>query len=262
MSSDYPVVILCGGLGTRMGSKTDVKPKPMVKIGDKPILWHIMKIYAANGYTDFVLALGYKSEVIKDYFLSYKSYNNSVEVNTRTGDLEVLSNEPDEDWNVKLVNTGVRTLKGGRIKRLEPHIDSDRFMLTYGDGVADVDVNDLVSFHESHDAAGTITGVNPPSRFGEMNLDGDRVRSFSEKPQASQGTINGGYMVLESKIFDYLSTDKDCDFEVGPLERFAADGELRMYRHEGKWECADNQRDLDHLNEQWRAGDVFWEVWN
>lgn len=261
MSTDYPVVILCGGLGTRMGSKTDVKPKPMVKIGSKPILWHIMKTYSAYGYDDFVLTLGYKSEIIKDYFLSYSSYRNSVEVNTKTGETETLSDTDTEDWNVKLVNTGVHTLKGGRIKRIEAHIDTDRFMLTYGDGVADIDVDELVDFHESHDCPGTITGVNPPSRFGELNLEGDNVRSFSEKPQTSQGLINGGFMVFEDEIFDYLSADEDCDFEIGPLEQFAQDGKLKMYRHEGMWECVDNQRDLDHMNQLWSDDESFWEVW-
>jgi len=261
MSTDYPVVILCGGLGTRMGSKTDVKPKPMVKIGNRPILWHIMKTYAAYGHDDFVLTLGYKSEIIKDYFLSYGSYRNSVEVNTRTGKSETLSDRDTEDWNVKLVNTGVHTLKGGRIKRIEEYIDSDRFMLTYGDGVADVDIDALIDFHESHDCPGTITGVNPPSRFGELKLEGDEVQSFSEKPQTSKGIINGGFMVFEDEIFDYLTDDEDCDFEVGPLEQFARDGKLKMYRHDGMWECIDNQRDLDHMNELWSEGDSFWEVW-
>jgi glucose-1-phosphate cytidylyltransferase len=261
MEANYPVVILCGGLGTRMGSKTDIKPKPMLKIGDRPILWHIMKTYSEYGFDDFILTLGYKSDVIKDYFLNYTEYNNSVSVNTKSGDVTNLSENDIEEWNVKLVNTGIHTLKGGRIKRIEPYVDSDRFMLTYGDGVADIDIHELVEFHESHDSPGTISGVNPPSRFGEMNLDGNQVLSFSEKPQASQGVINGGFMIFEDEIFDYLTPDEECDFEVGPLEEFADDGKLKMYRHDGMWECADNQRDLDHLNDLWSNDEAFWEVW-
>ena len=261
MDHKYPVVILCGGLGTRMGSKTDIKPKPMLNIGGKPILWHIMKTYSEYGFDEFILTLGYKSENIKNYFTKYPKYRNSIEVNTKTGESTGLSDDEIEEWNVKLVNTGVNTLKGGRIKRIEPYVNSDRFMLTYGDGVADINVNDLVEFHESHNAAGTVTGVNPPSRFGEMNLEGDQVLSFSEKPQASKGVINGGFMVFEEEIFEYLSPDEDCDFEVGPLEEFADDGKLKMYRHEGMWECADNQRDLDHLNDLWSDNEAFWKVW-
>ena len=261
MDTDYPVVILCGGLGTRMGSKTDIKPKPMLNIGGKPILWHIMKTYSEYGFDEFILTLGYKSKYIKDYFINYSEYQDSIEVNTKTGETTELSGSEMEEWNVKLVNTGVHTLKGGRIKRIEPYINSDRFMLTYGDGVANINVNELVEFHESHNAPGTVTGVNPPSRFGEMNLDNDQVLSFSEKPQASKGVINGGFMVFEEEIFEYLSPDEDCDFEVGPLEEFADDGKLKMYRHEGMWECADNQRDLDHLNDLWSNDEAFWEVW-
>lgn len=262
MPNEIPVVILCGGLGTRMGSKTDIKPKPMVKIGSKPILWHIMKIYSSYGYNNFILTLGYKSEVIKDYFDSYVKYNNSFEINTATGDVEKLDGDKTEDWNVKLVNTGVPTLKGGRIKRIEQYIEADRFMLTYGDGVADIDIDELFEFHISHDCPGTITGVNPPSRFGEINLDGDQVISFSEKPQASKGIINGGFMIFDLEIFNYLSTDKDCDFEIGPLEEFAGDRKLKVFQHEGMWECMDNQRDLDHMNKLWANNESFWEVWD
>lgn len=261
MDTQYPVVIFCGGLGSRMGSMTDWVPKPMLRVGDRPILWHIMKIYATYGFDEFILTAGYKSSVIKDYFLNYVAYNNDVTVETRSGDATLLSDAIIEDWTVHIVETGIHTLKGDRLANVRPFIGPRSFMLTYGDSVADIDIIDLLEYHESHDAPGTITGVNPPSRFGELQLRGDDVISFSEKPQTSKGIINGGYMIFDEDIFAYLDADGSGDFEVGPLEQFAADGNLRMYEHGGMWECADNQRDLDHLNNLWSNGEAFWEVW-
>jgi glucose-1-phosphate cytidylyltransferase len=244
-----------------MGSMTDWVPKPMLRVGNRPILWHIMKIYDTYGFDEFVLTAGYKSNVIKDYFVNYVAYNHSVSVETRSGGVSLMADAAIEDWTVHIVETGTHTLKGDRLAKIRPFIDSGRFMLTYGDGVADIDILDLLDYHDSHDAPGTITGVNPPSRFGELQLRGDRVVSFSEKPQTSEGIINGGYMIFDEDIFAYVEADDGGDFEIGPLEQLAAEGDLRMYQHGGQWECADNQRDLDHLNDLWSNDEAFWKVW-
>ncbi|MBM4247844.1 MAG: glucose-1-phosphate cytidylyltransferase [Euryarchaeota archaeon] len=256
-----PVVILCGGFGSRLGSETEGRPKPMIPIGNRPMLWHIMKIYARWGFRNFVLALGYKSEVVKDYFMFFREYNGSVEVDLRTGSRKCLGGPDEVDWNVRLIDTGENTLKGGRIKRVEPHIRGDRFMLTYGDGVADIDIPELVRFHRSHKRIGTVTGVNPPSRFGELVVKGNRVLLFTEKPQTSQGLINGGFFVFERAIFDHLAADEGCDFEKGPLEELAGKDQLRVYKHPGVWECMDTVRDMNHLNRLWAEGKAFWKIW-
>jgi len=256
-------VILCGGMGTRLREETEVKPKPMVEIGRKPILWHIMKIYAHYGFNDFILCLGYKGEIIKDYFYNYEILNNdfTVELGEHKR-IEIHSNHGERGWRVTLVDTGERALKGARIKRIEKYIDSDIFMLTYGDGLANINLDELVSFHKNHGRIGTVTGVRPPSRFGELVVENDKVVSFAEKPQVSGGLINGGFFVFNREIFDYLSEDDDCDFEVGPLEQLAEDGELMVYELRGDWACMDTFRDMQYLNKSWQDGKAFWKIWD
>jgi glucose-1-phosphate cytidylyltransferase len=261
MNNDIPVLILCGGLGSRLGSETESIPKPMVTIGGQPILWHIMKIYSYWGYKNFILALGYKSEVIKDYFMFYHEYVHSLEINLGNSERKCLDSYEPLNWNIKLINTGDKTQKGGRIKRVEKYVDSDWFMLTYGDGVADINIEELVKFHKSHGKPGTVTGVNPPSRFGELIVENDKLVSFSEKPQVSQGIINGGFFVFEKDLFDYLTPDENCGFEVGTLEDWVKHDKLRIYRHKGMWECMDNIRDMMHLNKLWSEEKAFWKIW-
>ncbi len=253
------VIILAGGLGSRLGHVTELIPKPMLDIAGRPIIWHIMKIYAYYGYNEFVIALGYKSNVIKDYFFKLQSYNSDFTVDTATGKITYHNVSPDQ-WKVTLVDTGVDTLKGGRIKRLEKYLD-DVNMLTYGDGVANVDIPALIEFHKKHGKLVTITGVKPPSRFGEIIEKDSLVLSFDEKPQTSQGLINGGFMVFNKKMLDYLTTDTVCDFELGPLEKLAAEGQVMTYKHNGFWECADTVRDVNHLNKLWITGQAKWKIW-
>ncbi|MDD4456261.1 MAG: glucose-1-phosphate cytidylyltransferase [Syntrophotalea acetylenica] len=257
------VVVLCGGLGTRLREETEFRPKPMVNIGQRPILWHIMKTYACFGHTDFVLPLGYKGEVIRDYFVNYQWMNNDVTIELGNPDSVCRHSDHDEsDWRITLSNTGQNTLKGGRIKRVEKYITGDTFMMTYGDGVARIDINALLAYHESHGKMVTVTGVNMAQRFGELNLDGDKVVSFSEKPQKTCGElINGGYFVLNREVFDYLTPDDDCDFEYGPLEKIAKAGELMVYRHDGYWACMDTLRDTEHLNKIWERNEAPWKIW-
>jgi len=254
------VVILAGGYGSRLGSLSELIPKPMIDVGGRPIIWHIMKIYASYGYKDFVVALGYKGNVIKEYFYNIQCQNNDFTINTKSGDIK-YHGSPDDDWNVTLIDTGVDTLKGGRIKRLENYLD-DVNMLTYGDGVADIDIKKLVDYHKNHEKLVTISGVRPPSMFGEIIQENGKVISFEEKPQTSKGFINGGFMVFNKEILEYLTPDKDCDFEFGPLEQLAAKGEVMTYRHEGFWECADTVRDLNHLNKLWSTNQAKWKTWN
>lgn len=257
------VVLFCGGFGTRFKEETELKPKPMIKVGNKPILWHIMKYYAHFGFNEFVLCTGYKSEVIKDYFYHYKVHNSDFTVKLGQDEsIQFHDRQDAEDWTVTVVDTGLNTLKGGRLKRVEKYIDGDTFMLTYGDGVCDVDINKLLEFHRDHGKLATLTGVYPPSLFGELATDGTgRALMFSEKPQTTKGLINGGFFVLDRKIFDYLSEDESCDFERGPLDKVCAEGELMVYRHTGNWSCMDTQRDNDYLNKLWNSGNAFWKVW-
>jgi len=254
-------VILAGGFGTRLGNRTNLIPKPMVKIGQKPVLWHIMKTYANYGVTDFIICLGYKGDVIKDYFLHYEAKNNDFTIDLSNSDITFHNNHNETDWNVTLVDTGLNTLKGGRIKRIEKYLDDGINLLTYGDGVADIDINDLVSFHKEHNKMVTISGVHPPARFGELLEEGNVVQSFEEKPQTSMGLINGGYMVFEREMLDYLSPAEDCDFEVGPLEKLSKQGKVMVYKHDGNWECMDHERDVKHLNKLWNEDKAFWKVW-
>ena len=256
------VVILCGGKGARLREETELLPKPMLHIGEKPILWHIMKIYAQHGFKDFVLCLGYKGEIIKDYFYHYEVFNSNFTIelgNSRP--ITIHSNHNESGWRITLADTGSMTLKGARIKRIEKYIAEDHFMLTYGDGVADINLDKLISFHKKHGRIGTVTGVRPPSRFGELVTRKSEVISLVEKPQVSEGLINGGFFVFHRKIFDYLTEDDYCDFEKGPLEYLTRDGELAVFKHQGDWMCMDTLRDKEHLNHLWKSGKAFWKTW-
>lgn len=250
-------VILCGGLGTRLAEETQVRPKPMVEIGGRPILWHIMKIYERHGYSDFSLALGYKGESIKDYFLNYHARLSDVTVSLRDGRVE-YRNPTAEDWTVSLVNTGSKTMTGGRLLRLRKHLEtSGTFMLTYGDGVANVDVGALVRFHREHGRVATVTAVRPSARFGGIVIGNRQVKNFKEKPQSGEGWINGGFFVFEPKIFDYLSDDSTV-LEQQPMENLVRDGELMAYEHAGYWQCMDTIRDRDALQGAWDSGNAPW----
>jgi len=254
------VVILAGGFGTRLAEETDRIPKPMVEIGGRPILWHIMKHYAHYGFKEFFIALGYKGEVIKRYFLDYYALNGSLTINLATGEVQE-HNKECEDWIVHLMDTGLETLTGGRIKRLEPWLRDGTFMVTYGDGVSDVDLRDLLRFHRSHGRLATVTAVRPPARFGGIIFNGDLVAKFTEKPHIGEGWINGGFMVLEPGVFAYLEGD-NTSLEADVLERLAADGQLAAYRHEGFWQCMDTLRDVRLLESLWRSGKPPWKVWD
>jgi glucose-1-phosphate cytidylyltransferase len=256
------VVILCGGLGTRLREETEFRPKPMVGIGGKPIIWHIMKIYAHYGFKDFILCLGFKSEMIKEYFYNYEVLNNdfTVELGNHKH-IEIHSGHSEKGWRVTLADTGDTALKGARLKRIEKYIDGDQFMVTYGDGVAKIDINDLLEFHQSHAKLATLTGVRPLSRFGELAIEGKQVRQFTEKPQSGSGLINGGFFVFNRQIFDYLEDRDDCDLEYGPLEEIASQGELMVYEHDKFWYCMDNIRDMDYLNNLCTQGKAPWKVW-
>lgn len=255
-------VILAGGLGTRLAEETAIRPKPLVEIGGKPILWHIMNIYAAFGFAEFVLALGYKGEQIKKYFLVFYMLNNDLNIDLGSGRVKPYT--PDggrqQPWRVHLIDTGYATETGGRIKRLQPLIGGERFMLTYGDGVADIDLQRLVAFHQSHGKLATITAVRPPARFGSLRFKGDLVAEFVEKPQVGEGWINGGFFVLEPGVLDYIEGD-DTIFERGPLERLAADKQLVAYKHDGFWQCMDTLRDVRLLESLWQSGSPPWKVW-
>ena len=254
------VIILAGGLGTRLGSISEIMPKPMVKVGSKPIMWHIMKIYSHFGFNDFIICLGYKGEVIKDYFYNYKNNTSDFTINL-TDDSIVYHRKEKENWKITLVDTGIETLKGGRIKRIEPFLTSQTNMITYGDGVTNIDLKELLNYHNSHGKVLTISGVRPPSMFGEIIEDNGVVTSFEEKPQTSKGLINGGFMVFEREMLEHLTEDRDCDFEFGPMESLAKKGEVRVYKHSGFWECADTVRDIENLNKQWKSGKALWKNW-
>ena len=246
------VILLAGGFGTRLNEMTESVPKPMVRVGGKPIIWHIMKTYAKFGYNDFYIALGFKSEVIKDFFLNYHVLNSDFSVDLSTGN--VTSYQTDKiDWKVTLVNTGDKSMTGGRVKRMKNFIGNETFMLTYGDGVADIDVAALLEFHRSHGKMVTMTAVRPGARFGELELVGNQVVSFEEKPQMQNGWINGGYFVFEHKFFDLIAGDSTL-LEREPLEQAAAMGELMAYRHESFWQCMDTKRDHDLLESLWAKG--------
>ena len=253
------VVILAGGLGTRLAEETEVKPKPMVEIGEQPILWHIMKHYSYYGFKEFFVALGYKGEVIKRYFHDYYSLNGSMTIDFATGRIE-NHNKECEDWCIHLMDTGLETYTGGRVKRLEPWLRDGTFMATYGDGVSNIDLQALLRFHRSHGRVGTVTAVRPPARFGGLIFDGDLVANFTEKPQAGEGWINGGFLVFEPAVFDYLKGDQSS-LEADALERLAADRQLAAYRHGDFWQCMDHLRDVRLLRSLWQSGNAPWRVW-
>jgi len=254
------VVILAGGRGTRLSEETTTKPKPMVEIGGRPILWHIMKIYGAFGFKDFLLALGYKGDVIKRYFAEYRLHNSSFILDLSTAAIDVVR-PGGEDWRVGLIDTGTATMTGGRIRRLKPYLGQEMFMATYGDGVANIDVNRLLEFHRSHGRLATITAVHPTTRFGALHLDGGKVLKFAEKPQLGEGWVNGGFFVLEPQVIDYIDGDESV-FELAPIERLVADGQLMAYRHEGFWQGMDTLREVKRLEELWNSGNVPWKLWD
>ncbi len=246
------VILLAGGFGTRLSEFTSVIPKPMVPVGNKPILWHIMKTYASFGHKDFYVALGYKAEVIKEYFLNYRSLNSDFTVDLASGD--VLPHQIDEvDWKVTLVATGDSSMTGGRVKRMQKYIGNETCMLTYGDGVADIDLDKLLEFHRSHGKMVTVSAVRPAARFGELEMDGSRVSSFQEKPQLHDGWINGGYFIIEPEFFELISGDQTL-LEREPLEKATKAGELMAYHHEGFWHCMDTKRDHELLESLWKEG--------
>jgi len=253
------VVILAGGLGTRLSEETSIRPKPMAEIGEKPMLWHIMKIYSHYGFNEFVICLGYKGYMIKEYFSNYFLHNCDVTFDMRTNDMCVHQNV-NEPWKVTLVDTGPETMTGGRVKRIAPYVEDEAFMLTYGDGVADVDVAALVAFHQAHHKLATLTAVQPLGRFGALDVDGDAVLSFREKPIGDGDWINGGFMVLEPEVLERIESDETV-FEADPLQSLAADGQLEAYRHTGFWQPMDTLRDRTHLEKLWDSGSAPWKVW-
>ena len=257
------VIILCGGVGTRLREETEYRPKPMVNVGPRPILWHIMKIYAHYGHTEFVLPLGYKGNMIRDYFSHYELMNSDVTIELGKPDAYMVHQGHDESgWKITLADTGENALKGARVKRVQKYIGNEPFMLTYGDGVADVDLEKLLTFHRSHGKLATVTGVNALARFGELQVQDDTVTSFREKPQVMDSPlISGGYFVFENRVFDYLSEDESCDLEYGTLERLAEEGQLMVYRHDGFWFCMDTLRDVEALNKMWQEGQAPWKTW-
>ena len=252
------VAILAGGVGTRLAEETQVKPKPMVEIGGRPVLTHIMQIYSHYGFDDFVIALGYKGEYIKKYMVDYCAIQSNLTVKLRNGDV-MRHDNICPNWTVELIDTGVSTNTGGRIKRLAPYIGKEPFMLTWGDGVSDVNIDDLLDFHQSHGKLATVTAVRPPARFGHLVFNGDQVTEFSEKPQAKEGWINGAFFVLQPEVFDYIEGD-DTQWEKEPMERLAAEGQLMAYRHSGFWQCMDTLRDKVLLEKLWESGDAPWNL--
>jgi glucose-1-phosphate cytidylyltransferase len=252
------VVILAGGLGTRLAEETEIKPKPMVEVGGRPILWHILKHYARFGFAEFYVALGYRGDVVKRYFLDYARLTGSIKVDLARSHVALYDAAAD-NWVVHLIETGADTNTGGRVRRLRPHL-SEPFMLTYGDGVCDLDLGALVAFHRSHGKIATMTAVRPPARFGSIDFDGDRVSGFREKSQIGEGWINGGFMVFQPTLFDYLAGD-DSGLEIDALERLAAEGQLMGFRHGGFWQCMDTLRDKRYLESLWQGGKAPWRVW-
>lgn len=253
-------VILAGGLGTRLSEETFVKPKPMIEVGGKPILWHIMKIYSAHGVHDFVVCLGYKGYLIKEYFANYFLHMSDVTIDLGKNATEIHQNYA-EPWRITLVDTGEHSMTGGRIKRIRSYVEGETFMLTYGDGVANIDIKSLTAFHNSHGKMATVTAVQPPGRFGALQLqDSSEVTSFLEKPVGDGNYINGGFFVLGPGIFDFIDGDHTL-WEKGPLETIAAHGELRAYKHSGFWQPMDTLRDKNHLEELWESGKAPWKIW-
>jgi glucose-1-phosphate cytidylyltransferase len=254
------VVILAGGLGTRIREETEYRPKPMVEIGGRPILWHIMKTYATFGLTDFIICLGYKGDVIRDFFLNYEIRNRDFAVTLGSQKIEVHGSHREEGWRVTLAETGATTMTGGRVKRVAQYLAGETFMLTYGDGVADVDIRGLLEFHRSSRKLATVTAVRPSSRYGELAIADGLVKMFREKPQVHEGWINGGFFVMEPAVLELIGGDKE-PLESGLLERLVEQKELAVYQHRGFWQCMDTHREMELLNEIWRAGKAPWKVW-
>ena len=255
------VLILAGGFGTRLSEETQNLPKPMIPIGSKPILWHIMKIYSHYGFNDFVILLGYKGYVIKEYFANYFLHQSDVTIDVKNNDIEVL-NTTSEPWKITLIDTGLNTMTGGRVKRVEKLINRERFMLTYGDGVADINIQELINFHNSHEKAITMTAVQPEGRFGSMRIgSSERVDRFLEKPKGDGTWINGGFFVCEPKVFEYLTEGDQTVFERTPLENLSEDGELFAYKHHGFWRPMDTLRDNKLLNDLWSQNNAAWKIW-
>jgi len=253
------VGILAGGAGSRLAEETQIKPKPMVEIGGQPILWHIMRHYAHYDFKDFVIALGYKGEIIKKYMVDYCALNSNLKIDLSTGQV-AMNGGYKPDWTVELIDTGMSTMTGGRIKRLAPYMGNETFMLTWGDGVADINLRDLLDFHRAHGKLATLTAVRPPARYGHMVFDGNQVAEFTEKPQAGEGWINGAFFVLEPGIFDYIDGD-DTQWEHEPLEGLAKDGQLMAYRHTSFWQCMDTLREKHILETLWQSSHAPWKVW-
>jgi len=259
MDKDIPVIILCGGMGTRLSEQTEVRPKPLVEIGGRPILWHIMKHYSHYRFNEFVLALGYKGEQIKKYFLDFYALCQDFTVSLKNGHVKILRDNNIYPWEVHLIDTGLLTLTGGRLKKLESLIGNRTFMMTYGDGVSNVDLTKLLKFHRSHGGLVTLTAVRPPARFGALEFDGDRIRHFKEKSVLHEGWINGGFFVIEPQALEYIKAD--VMWEHAPMEQLAEEGELYAYRHEGFWQCMDTLRDLKYLESLWDTGNPPWKTW-
>jgi glucose-1-phosphate cytidylyltransferase len=252
---------LAGGVGSRLSEETVVKPKPMVEIGGRPILWHIMRHYDHYGFKEFAIALGYKGEVIKKYFVDYAALTGNLTVDLARQEVTSHDAESDLNWKVDLIDTGIGTNTGGRIKRLKPYLGDETFMLTWGDGVSTVDLQDLLKFHRSHGKLATLTAVHPAARFGHLDLEAEQVRVFAEKPQTKQGWINGAFFVLEPAIFDYIEGD-DTAWDYGPMVKLAEEGQLMAYKHDGFWQCMDTLREKKLLNDLWDAGKAPWKIWD
>ncbi|MBI4062730.1 MAG: glucose-1-phosphate cytidylyltransferase [Elusimicrobia bacterium] len=257
------VVILCGGQGTRLREETEFKPKPMVEIGGRPILWHIMKIYSFFGFNDFILCLGYKGEKIKEYFLNYQTSRNDFTIDLgHSSKITYHGRSERNRWKITLADTGIENQTGARLKLIERYVDTPDFMVTYGDGVANIAINKLVHFHQKHGKTATVTGVRPPSRFGELLIKDDRVVDFNEKPAISGGYINGGFFVFNKKIFQYLSKNANCALERDPLVKLSGAGQLMVYCHQEFWQCMDTYRDLQFLERCWQEQKIPWKIWN
>jgi glucose-1-phosphate cytidylyltransferase len=253
-------VILCGGLGMRLREETEHKPKPMVEIGGRPILWHIMRHYEKHGFNRFVLCLGYKGERIREYFLNYQYMHSDFTISLPSGErrIEGRNEGTHVGWEVTLVDTGATAMTGARVKRVERYLDSDYFLCTYGDGVANVDIRALVDFHRGHGKLATITGVSPPSKFGSLQTEGERVVHFEEKPHLYESIISGGFFVFDRRFLEYLRSDEGCILEYEPFARLAKEGQMMAYRHKGYWQCMDTPRDVQQLNDEWKAGNPGW----